>query len=312
MTPVLIAITLLAQSAASPPPAPAAPPDLAALVTLRTADEACALFDPARRALLEASIAQSRDDQVRAGIDPRRLDTAEQRLAAATRPNCADPVIAGLAADHTARVQQLAGYSDLTFPGIHRRWLVDRGATRSVHASQARWRVSQRDMDATAWFGVYEREGAMHLALAYNGDTPAARAALIFRDPARQAYPIDFSAGGLLAPPDNDPAASWGAGLRGQMRVLAAGRLDADSAARLAPAGGAPARGFTFPQSALAPIAHLTPRESVGVELFDATGRVAERIWFEVGALRAALAMQAVPLVAPDVDAGPAQSAPAP
>jgi hypothetical protein len=207
-------------------------------------------------------------------------------------------------------VDALAGYSDLTFPGVHRAWSVDRGAVRAGTAGQARWRVSQRDGAGVAFFGVFQQDGAMHLALAYSGDSSAARAGLVFRDPRRQAYPLDFTAGGLLPAPDNDPAASWGAGARGQTRISADARLDPDAAARLAPADGETARGFEFPDAVLQSLASLTPRESLGVELFDATGQVTGRFWFEVGALRAALAMQAIALSVPEPAATDAAALP--
>ncbi len=296
MTPVFAALTLITQAAAGPAPAP----DLGALIALRAGDEACDLFGPAPRALLDASIARARDDEVRAGADPVALDRAVNRLADAGAQPCDDPGLAVLAAEHEARIDRLAAYSDLTFPGVHRDWAVDRGAVRAGRGAEPRWRVSQRDGAGQASFGVFQQNGEMRLALAYNGDVRAARAGLVFRDPGRQAHPMDFTAGGLLPAPDGDPAASWGAGARGQSRVSAAARLDAQTAAYLAPAGGETAFGFVFPENALRPLTGLTPRESIGVELFDATGQTVRRIWFEVGALRAALAMQAVPLTAPE------------
>lgn len=296
MTPVIAALALIVQTAADP----AAPPNLGALMTLRAGDAACDLFGPSPRALLEASIERARDNQIRAGADPLDLDRATARVDSAPAPACDDPELAALAAGHEARIESLAGYSDLTFPGVHRDWRVDRGAVRAGRGAEPRWRVAQRDGAGQASFGVFQQNGEMRLALAYNSDSPAARAGLMFRDGARQPYPMDFTAGGLLPAPDSDPAASWGAGIRSQSRVSAAARLTPDVAAYLAPAGGETARGFVFAQTALQRLVNLTPRESIAVELFDATGQTVERIWFEVGALRAALAMQAVPLSAPE------------
>lgn len=305
MTPALTALALLATQ-----PAPAeAGPGLDQLWLLRAGDEACALFEPPARALLDAAIAQARDDQVRAGVDPGRLDQAHRRLTSAGAPDCADDALAALVADHERRIADLAVYSDLTFPGVARQWRVDRGPIRAGRASEPRWRVSQRTLEGEAWFGVFERDGEMHLAIAFNDAERHTRSALAFRDPGRQAYPMDFTAGGLLPAPDGDPAAAWGAGSRAQTRATASGRLDEAAAAYLAPAGGAPARGFLYPDSVLQRLAALTPREAVAVELYDRTGQLSRRFWIEVGALKAALAMQAVPLPAREPAQEPVQAA---
>lgn len=295
MTPALALLALALQSA----PAPAAPA-LDQLWLLRAGDEACTFLDGPHRALLDAAIARARDDQVRSGMEPARLDRARRRFDAASASDCADADLRRMASDHRARVAGLAGYSDLAFPGVSRDWRVDRGPVRAGRAGEPRWRVSQRHGAGQAQFGVFEQDGAMHVALAYNGADRPARAALALRDPARQAHPLDFTAGGLLAAPDADPAASWGAGRGALNRIAASGRLAPDTAAHLAPAGGQPARGFVFPDHALQRLTALTPREGVAVELYDRTGQVAQRIWIEIGALKAALAMQAIALPEPE------------
>lgn len=290
MTPALTALALLIQASDSAPA-----PGLDPLLRLRAGDEACTLFDAPHRTLLEAAIARARDDRVRAGADPAALDRATARIASGAAPACDDPDLAALAEDHRARVTALAAFSDLTFPGVHRDWIVDRRAARTGPGAEPRWRVSQRDGDGAAWFGVFEHQGELELAVAYNGEVRAARAGLTFRDRARQTYPLDFTAGELLTAPDGDPAASWGAGAGAQTRISASARLQDPIAASLAPAGGAPARGFTFPRQALVRLTALTPRDGVAVELLDPRGQVSRRIWFEVGALQAALAIQAAP-----------------
>jgi hypothetical protein len=302
MTPALAALSLLAAQ----PAAPDAAPGLGDLWRLEAGDQACSLFDAPARALLDAAIARARDDEVRSGVDPHRIDAARARLRAPDGSDCTDPDLLALAADHEARIAQLAAYSDLTFPGVHRQWRVDRGPVRMGRASEPRWRVSQRDGAGEAWFGVFEQDGEMRLAVAFNTDAGYARSALAFRDPARQAYPMDYTAGGLLPAPDGDPAAAWGAGARAIARTAASARLDGAVAAALAPAGGAPARGFVFPDTVLQRLAGLTPREAVAIELYDRTGAVTGRLWFEIGALRAALALQAIPLPAPDPASAPA------
>lgn len=302
MTPAIAALALLAQ-----PPGPA--PDLNQLWLLQSGDRACALFSPAERALLDGAVARARDDLVRAGTDPARLDTARSRLDAAGAPACDGAELAGLAEDHQARVADLARYTELSFPGVRREWRVDRRPVRTARMGEPRWRVSQREGDGRAWFGVFEQNREQALAIAFNGGARPTRAALAFRDPARAPHPVDFTAGGLLPAPDGDAAASWGAPAGARSRATASGRLDADQAAYLAPASGMPARGFIFPDTALRALADLTPRESAAVELYDRTGQVVDRYWFEIGALRAALAMRAVPLPdpepAPDTAAAP-------
>ncbi len=284
MIPALTALLLGAQ-------APAAASELEQLATLRASDEACALFNQAERALLDAAIARSRDDAVRAGAAPERLDALEGQRAALP---CADDGLAVLSADHRARIYELAGFTEIRFAGVHRAWIVDRRPPR--RGAGPAWQVLQSTPLSAANFGVARLDGAPSFVLAFNAAEPFASAVLVMRDPARQTYPIDFTAGGLLAAPGGDPASAWGAPPSEERRYLATDRLAPDIAATLAPASGDPARGFVFTDDALGAMAQLTPREGVAVELRDRSGDIAERYWFEVGGLRAALAMQAVPL----------------
>lgn len=275
--------------------------ELEQLATLRVSDEACGVFSQAERALLDAAIARTRDDAVRAGAAPQRLD----RVEAARRPlPCADAGLAELATAHRARISDLAGFTEIRFDGASRVWIVNRRPPR--RGAGPGWRVLQ-SAPGTANFGVAHIEGEPVFALAFNADAPAASAVLVMRDPARQAYPVDFTAGGLLAAPGGDPASAWGAPPSQERRWLAADRMAPETAAALAPASGDPARGFLFSEDALAEMAQLTPREGVAVELRDRAGDISERFWFEVGALRAALAMQAVPLVQ-EADGAPGTS----
>ena len=285
MKPVLIAFLLSAQ-------APTAPSELEQLTTLRAGDEACALFNQVERALLEAAIARTRDDAVRAGAAPESLDALEEQRSPLP---CTDDRLTRLGADHRARIGELVGFTEIRFEGVNRVWVVDRRPPR--RGAGPSWRVSQSTSEATAIFGVARLDGEPAFALAFNAEAPFASAVLVMRDAARQPYPIDFTANGLLAPPGGDPASAWGAPPSQESRWLAADRLNAETAAALAPASGDPARGFVFTQEALTTMAQLTPREGVSIELRDRAGDIAARYWFEVGALRAALAMQAAPLV---------------
>ena len=294
MLPALTALLLGAQ-------APALASELEQLATLRASDVACGVFSQAERALLDAAIARARDDAVRAGTAPERLDQVE-----AARPAlpCAEAALAELAAGHRARISELAGFTEIRFDGVSRVWVVDRRPPR--RGAGPGWRMLQPAPGAAANLGVARIEGEPVFALAFNADAPAASAVLVMRDRARQGYPIDFTAGGLLAAPGGDPTSAWGAPPGEERRWLAADRMAADAAAALAPASGDPARGFIFTEEALAEMAQLTPREGVSIELRDRAGDVSERFWFEVGAFRAALAIQAVPLVQEAAGGAPA------
>jgi hypothetical protein len=94
--------------------------------------------------------------------------------------------------------------------------------------------VVQNTAAADAAFGVAEIDGAL-FALAFNSDDRLSSAVLIARDPERMAHPIDFTAGGLLAPPGRDGASAWGAPMGQDRRFVAQDRLAADAAAALAP-----------------------------------------------------------------------------
>jgi hypothetical protein len=300
MTPALLALLLASQA-----PQPAADaPELTSLAVLRAGDDACGLFNPAQRALLDAAIARASDDAVLSGADPARLEAALDRQ---TRvPACTDPQLDALYRDHLARIQNLASFTEIRFAGSAREWTVDRRPARN-HAPP-RWRVSQASAATDAIFGLAEVDGGLKVVLAFNGNTPFSSAVLLARDPDSQSHPVDFTAGGLLPPPGRDGASAWGASANQNMRFMAQDRLGEPVAASLAPASGEIARGFVFADQVLAQLAGLTPREGAAIELRDRSGEVAAVVWFEVGGLQAALAMQAIPFA----ELQPADPAPAP
>lgn len=294
MIPALTALLLATQ-------APGDAPELTGLAVLRAGDDACALFNNAQRALLEAAIARASDDAVLGGADPETLDDALARQTIV--PACTDARLATLARDHLARIEDLASFTEISFQGTARAWIVDRRPAR--RNAPPRWRVVQNTGAADAAFGVAEVDGSLQFALAFNSEDRLSSAVLIARDLDRMAHPIDFTAGGLLAPPGRDGASAWGAPMGQDRRFVAQDRLAADAAAALAPASGDPARGFVFSEDALLWLTRLTPREGVAIELRDRAGDIHDIIWFEVGSLQAALAMQAVPLIE-DEDVAPA------
>ncbi|XBQ15121.1 MAG: hypothetical protein ABL308_09120 [Oceanicaulis sp.] len=286
MTPAAILLSLaLAASEAAPDP-------YADRVALRAADSACALFAPAERALLDALVALARDDAVRGGADPAALDRYE---ASAGAPDCDGPLTARLAEGHRAQIDRLAPLTEIAFPGRHQHWISERRRRGAPD-----WRVRQSTAEAEATLGLAPGEEEDRFVLAYRAEAAPAFAVIVFRDPARQAHPLDFTAGGLLPAPGGDPVSAWGGGARAEIRIPASGRLDPDTAARLAPAGGAPARGFVFPDRALRAMTHLTPRDGVRVEFTGADGRPAGAYWFETGMLNAALAVQGIALPEPE------------
>ncbi|MGY6628047.1 MAG: hypothetical protein ACXIVL_05985 [Oceanicaulis sp.] len=274
ITPVLAALVL----AAAPPPHL----DHEALLRLRAGDAACALLTGAERRFLDAVLAQARDDAIVAGAGEAMLDRYE---GAPRTPDCDDAALHALAGAHRARLGVLAEMTQPTLPGRRQSWDVRPLAA----AGRPGWRVAQMLGDQPAAFGLYEERSARAPALALRLDAVAPRAVMVMRDPARQATPVDRTIGGLRPAPGGDPVSAWGAYAGAEQRFMANGRLAPGTAEHLAPAGGAPAYGFTFPDEALAALAALTPREGVRIDLVRLDGRVTQSLWIEVGALRAAL-----------------------
>jgi hypothetical protein len=286
MIPALTALLLAAQ-------VPNDAPELTSLAVLRAGDDACALLNDAQRALLDAAIARASDDAVLAGADPQALDATLARETLA--PACTEARLPTLVREHLERIESLASFTEISFQGTARTWIVDRRPAR--RNAPPRWRIVQNTGAADAAFGVAEVDQAFQLALAFNSDERLSSAVLIARDPERLPYPMDFTAGGLLPPPGRDGASAWGAPAGQDRRFVAQDRLSPDAAAALAPASGDPARGFVFSEDALVWLAQLTPREGVAIELRDRAGDVASLYWFEVGSLQGAMAMQAIPLI---------------
>lgn len=274
ITPALAALIL----ASAPPP----PLDHEALLRLRAGDAACALLTDVERRFLDIVLDQARDDAVVAGADEALLDRYER---AARAPACDDPALHAAASAHRAGLQGEEGVTQPVLPGRRQSWTVRPPAM----AGRPGWRVVQMLGDQPAAFGLYEARGARAPALALRAEATAPRAVMVMRDPARQAAPVDRTIGGLRPPPGGDPLSAWGAYAGGEQRFMANGRLAPETAGHLAPAGGAPAYGFTFPDEALNALAGLTPREGVRIDLVRLDGRVTQSLWVEVGALRAAL-----------------------
>jgi len=263
-------------------------------IALAAADDECALFSRPERALLDALTARSRDDAARAGDPAAVLDRFEAGHAAPPA-SCMDEAITTAAGRHRAHADALAQTHEIAFPGVYQDWVSerrDRGAPL--------WRVRQSDRDRTAVLGIHAGEDGDVMALALRSATAPAFAVIIVRAPARQAAPLDFTAGGLLPTPFENALSAWGGASGAHRRLSASARLDADMAARLAPAGGAGAYGFAFPDHAILALRALAPREGVRIELIDGRGQILDTLWFEVGMFNAALAVQALELPEPE------------
>ncbi|KAA5801553.1 hypothetical protein F1654_11675 [Alkalicaulis satelles] len=286
ITPALAALALAFSEAP-----PAAPADYDALLLLQAGDEACALLTPVERGYLEAVLAQARDDAILAGATSAEI-SARARIEA---PACTDSALEAAAASHRARLAELSELSWPVLPGRLREWRVRPPLTQG----RTGWRVSQPLGEAPAMFGLYESRTARAPAAAWRSDRMAAHIVLVLRDPARQAEPVDRTAGGMRSAPGADPVSAWGAYSGGEQRFLSSARLDAETAAHLAPAGAGQAQGFVFPDAALAALSALEPRESARLDIRARDGALAGRFWIEAGALRAAL------MLASEADARP-------
>ncbi|MGJ3230296.1 MAG: hypothetical protein ACFE0P_00690 [Oceanicaulis sp.] len=297
MTPALIALALAAAQAA-PQSGGDAVQTYAARVALQSADAACDLLNPAERALLDALAARSRDDAARAGDPPDALDRFEARHGAP--PQDCDTARAD-AQPHRDHAAALAATHEIAFPGLHQSWISERR-----ERGAPLWRVRQTANGRPAVLGLHAGPSGDVLTLALRTGAAPAFAVLILRDPARQAAPLDFTAGGLLPAPYADPLSAWGGAAGAQRRIPSRDRLSPETAARLAPADGAAALAFTFPDRAVEALRALAPREGVRVELIGARGELVDTVWFEAGMFNAALAVQALPLPEPDPAPAPA------
>lgn len=276
-----------------------APGGYASRLALVAADEPCGFFSTPERALLDALKARSRDDAARAGVAPDALDRFEARHGSA--PEACETLEAA-AQDHRAHAARLAATPQIRFPGLHQPWISERRRRGAPD-----WRVHQTAVSATARLGVSPGERGDQLVLALRTDGEPASVRLVMRDPGRQAEPLDFTAGGLLAAPYDDPLSAWGAAAGAERRVSASQRLSVDDAARLAPASGAAAHAFTFPARTMDALRRLAPRDGVRAEIIGPRGDLVDTIWFEAGMFNAAMTVLDLPLPEPDPPSPPAE-----
>ncbi|PWE17012.1 hypothetical protein DDZ18_09920 [Marinicauda salina] len=278
MTPALLAAFLTLSNAAPETSRGLVGDALADHARALAADEACALFSPARRSALEAGLRQIRDDLEGAGMDPGRIDAAIAR-ARADRAllDCESELVHRLAEGVEARLGAYDHLYALEFRGRRRSW---NAARLAAHGDG--WPVRQEF--GALRFGWRSEDGQPAVVLEGSGDAAPAAAVLVMRDPGRAAAPVDATAGGLIETV-GDPLSHWGPPGDAETRIWSAGRVK--------PAAGADGEtadfALAFPPDTLARIARLAPREGVRIELKDGNGRTYRTAWLEVGALRAAL-----------------------
>ena len=240
---------------------------------MSAAGSRCSLFTPEVSSALAAAAAQARGAAIRAGTDPRELQTLKataQRRAAAV--DCASPSVTQPAARVRAA---FAGYQRvlrMNYPGDVALWSADRGMGRTP-----RWRLAQSaDFGSNRLlFGLAGRDGPSALVavadFADNASPYAAR--LVFRDNGRTSGP--YLSGGPKQPlatklPPRAATRMFLAEARGSAEV------------ELLPKGSGDGWAFRFPTAAVAALNDLDPREAVAIEFLFAGDRV-RTAYVEVG-----------------------------
>jgi len=290
-------LTTLALLAAQP--APETEPPLGVYeqrIQARLIDERCEVFTDTERALLEAAIKRARDDAVLEGISPVDLNVYEARQADRFSARCLTAEEDFGILTHRAQIESLSGFDQARFDGRHLFWSSWRGTASDEVVS---WRVVQTVGQGNANFGIFQQGEDIGLAISGRGLAPAYAIAFI-RDIEREPTPVDLTAGGLLPPPGGDPVSAWGAPSDRQTRIFAARSLIEERAIQLAPAAGTEAFGFVFPDTLVAQLSELEPREGIQIDMFDATSTPIARYWVEVGAFDAALAFLSLPYAEPE------------
>lgn len=261
-------------------PAAAARPDIpfAERRALLGADRACGLFAPPVRAALEAAAAQARGALLRSGWSEARADAlGRDATAEGGRRPCADPVL--LRAAESARAG-FAGWSRLPsmqFQGGERAWTARR--TQDIDRFYLRQDIPG---PRPAAFGLRE-DGArasvtLRLPLA-DGEAAPATVRVLYRDKAR----APRSAADLPGRTRTDLPALAASPATAAVAFPAARRLETGERGRAAV--------FAFPDTLLAALAVLDPREAATIEL--ETTRGVQRLHLEVGDLAAARAFLA-------------------
>ncbi len=278
----LLALFLMLAFSAPLSAAPAKPPTAsAALFAERTAllagDARCGLLTTQARNALKATTAQVRADALRDGWSVASLDGVAERAAAAgaARP-CADAQLRTAAASVTAGFKAWATMQKLELSGEYHGWLARRTP------SPEGFYLVQTLPDGMR-FGILNVKGKEQLVLTMPAASAMpASARLLMRDQTRAKRPV-FDVPGMTrvagiagaAAPDSVAA----------VRFASTRALDK-------PEDSPPRYVFSFPDSILAELAALDPREAIVVELTPAGGK-AKRVYIEVGDIAVACAFLA-------------------
>ena len=244
---------------------------------ISAADDACNLFTPAERFALRAGLYQSQNELLRANFSLEKInDTAASVRAHAKSLGCDHPSVRQVAATIRDSYRQFAKTNYLEYAAGHGVWRASR-----VAADQ--WALSELDKATGAAFGLRnstdKKKPGLRLAIAIPvGDSLPATAQLYIRDPQRLDEPwlgSLFGPTGQLSPtPRAMTRIEWAAETGEEDDII-----------------GDPFQVYYFPETAIARIEALDPREAVQLELTpnprDKNQRPV-RILFEVGDFRAA------------------------
>ncbi|GAM98845.1 hypothetical protein U91I_02481 [alpha proteobacterium U9-1i] len=234
-------------------------------------DTRCRLLAAGPRTALEAGAQQARGALLRSGWTRARLEQLEQATIRAARSRaCNDP------RNQTAAAQAQAGFAtwsrtnSMTFPGAERTWIARR------YVDPLGWRLRQ-DIDATAVFGVREREGVQRLTLMIrltSGQSAPNAVQILVRDRTRADVDVlelrGRTANGLAA----------GAPTAGNATAYFASTRSIETTERNRYAV------VEFPDAAFQALLALDPRETAELRL--ERGRTSERLLVEVGDLSVA------------------------
>lgn len=239
---------------------------------LLEADTACRLFSPDIRAALEAGAWQARGTLLRGGWTNARLAELENAAVRAARARaCGDPRTRDAAIRAREGFAAWVRLSSMRFPGGDRAWTARRVADSSG------WLLVQ-DIPRAASFGLQavERRSYVALVLPLSSNAAPGTAELVLRDPLRTRttlFDVPGRAAHGLAAGAPSPAMA--------RRILARNRRVQTMA------NGQRRVVFAFPDSAMAEMAALDPREAAEIHVGN------QRMLIEIGDLAAARAFLA-------------------
>ncbi len=248
------------------------------------ADEACGLFDdPRHRAALRASLSRSVSEVIALGADPERVDTEIARIRASrAASDCASQATADLGREARAAAEAYlrAFRISAPSPAPGRSWSADRTPRNTGDL------LLRQDAGASRLGKAVLADGD-RVVFAVDAARRPVSVMLAARDPGLAPQKIDATRNGLFPAPDENGLARFAPPEEASLRFWATGRIDAAPARALMPEAQS-AHAFILPETALAAVAVLDPREAVFIEVRYAGG-ASERFWYQAGGLSAAL-----------------------